>query len=207
MKCHVLLFALVGGRISGKVVRSMPCACRSLRSAALLVSGLLSAALVVACSAGGGHAAKSTTPPASPSTSPTLSPGDQALAAYTGMWQAAAKASLTSDPDAPDLRRYAQDDALKLLVSALAADRKSGRVAKGRPTLAPRVTSVKPVDAPTTVAIRDCLDDSNWLEVRKSDGKPVDKVPGGHHDVTAKVVTTTAGWKVSSFTLKAAGTC
>src|SRR5262245_56580170 len=39
-----------------------------------------------------------------------------AIAAYTGMWMAMAKAAETSNPDDPELRRYAAGDALALLV-------------------------------------------------------------------------------------------
>ena len=55
---------------------------------------------------------------------------------------------------------------------------------------------------PTT----DCVDDTNWLEYKKS-GELWDNEPGGKHHNTATVTLTDGVWKVSSFTLEVKGTC
>src|SRR4051812_32007855 len=101
------------------------------RVGSAVVSLLL--ACLVASSCDSGTAPRSKRPSPSLSASRSVGPREAAeqaaLAAYRDMWGAAAAASKTSNPDAPDLRRYATGDALKLLVGALYTDRGQGHVA------------------------------------------------------------------------------
>lgn len=130
----------------------------------------------------------------------------EAIFAYRGMWDAFVEAGKTSDPDAADLRLYASDDALALIVSALYTSREQRQVTLGDLVIEPAVAASTPPDAPTKVEIRDCVDDSRWLEYEASGGL-VDDEPGGRHRTTATVTRSEDGWKVSSFTVEAAGTC
>lgn len=174
---------------------------------------LLSVLALVACSSDGGSAATKPSPSLvlSPSPSVSLSPADaakrDALAAYRNMWTAFVAASRTSDPDDPDLRQYAQNQALRLIVNGLYTDRDQGKVGKGRVRLSPQVTSVKPAANPTTVMVTDCVDARNWLEYNKKTGQLWDNTPGGKHHTTATVKRTGDTWRVDSFFLKGAGTC
>ncbi|GIE93887.1 hypothetical protein [Paractinoplanes rishiriensis] len=156
----------------------------------------------------GGTPASSTVPEPSPSASLPLSVAAErdALVAYRGMWSAFVEAGKTSDPDAPDLRRYASDNALKLIVSSLFTDRDQGKVTKGPLHIDPKTTESKPPDAPTEVKILDCVDSTNWLEYKKS-GELWDKESGSKHRTTATVRLTDGVWKVSSFVLEGAATC
>jgi len=122
------------------------------------------------------------------------------------MWKAVVAASAVPDPDAPDLRRYASGAALKLIVGNLIVDRDQGKVAKGNLVTNPTVTALQPPDKPTQATITDCVDDTNWLEYKKS-GELWDNQPGGKHHNTATVTLTDGVWKVSSFTLEVKGTC
>src|SRR5205823_977330 len=110
-------------------------------------------------------------------------------------------ASAVPDPDAPDLRRYATGDALKLVVGNLVIDRDQDKVAKGDVVLNPTVTALEPVDQPTQVTITDCVDATNWLEYKKS-GELWNNEPGAKHHNTATVKLVDGAWKVSSFTLE-----
>lgn len=174
---------------------------------------VLGGVLVSGCSrdsAGSAAQPTSPTPTLSMSPTPPLSPVDSAsrdaLAAYRNMWKAFVVASRTSNPDAPQLRQYAQGQALRLIVSGLYTARDQGTVGRGDVQLQPAVTSTKSSDSPSTVAISDCVDDSKWLKYRK-DGTLADKDPGGKHSTTAVVKRTSAGWKVDSFILKDKNTC
>jgi hypothetical protein len=129
-----------------------------------------------------------------------------ALAAYRGMWKAVTAAATVPDPDAPDLRRYAEDKALKLVVGSLIIDRDQGKVVKGDVVLNPAVTALEPAERPTQVTITDCVDATNWLEYKKS-GELWNKQPGAKHHNTATVKLADGVWKVSSFTLEKGGTC
>lgn len=174
----------------------------------------LATALVIAlagCSSGGGGGgtpATSTAAPPAPSASLSAraAADRDALVAYRGMWSAFVEAGKSSDPDAPDLRKYASDNALKLIVSSLFTDRDQGKVSKGPLLLDPKVTESKPSDAPTEVKILDCVDSTNWLEYKKS-GELWDNEPGSKHRTTATVKLADGVWKVSSFLLEGGSTC
>ena len=176
-----------------------------------LVVGLVAASVLLAgCSCGGSGKAPTGTPSATPSTTPSLGPSAaaerDAVAAYRGMWDAFVVAGKVSDPDASDLRKYASDQALKLIVSSLYTDREQGKVTKGDLLLNPKVTEVRPASAPTEATVLDCVDSTNWLKYKASGGLWDDK-PGGKHRTTAMVKFADATWKVSSFILEESGTC
>jgi hypothetical protein len=122
------------------------------------------------------------------------------------MWAAFVEAAKTSDPDAADLRTYADADALRLIVSALYTNRDRGQVTRGEVATDPHITAVTPVEAPTEASILDCASDANWLKYKK-DGGLVDNVPGGKHRTTATVKKINGIWKVSFFQIGEVGTC
>jgi hypothetical protein len=122
------------------------------------------------------------------------------------MWDAFVAAGRVSDPDAPDVRKYASDQALRLIVNALYTNKEQKKVTRGELKIDPKVTALKPADDPTEATISDCLNDEKWL-VYKASGGLVNGVPGGRHSTTATVKRTADGWKVSSFITKEAGTC
>jgi hypothetical protein len=138
--------------------------------------------------------------------SPTAKAKQDAVTAYRGMWTAFTKAAATANPDEHDLRRYAEGDALKVIVSGLYTDRTQGEVGRGAPVITPTATGAQPVSAPTSVSISDCVDDAKWLLYHKSGGL-VDKTPGGKHRTTATVKAANGVWKVDSFALEGVGTC
>ncbi|MFF0087495.1 hypothetical protein ACFYR1_48820 [Streptomyces canus] len=90
------------------------------------------------------------------SDSPTEIARSQATTAYLGMWQDMAAAAKTSDWNAPNLARYATDDALSAISRGMYADHLNGLVTKGAPKNSPKVNSVTPSTDPTTVMISDC---------------------------------------------------
>jgi hypothetical protein len=144
-----------------------------------------------------------------PSASPTdarLAAVQDALAAYRNMWQAYIAASNAGDPQSPDLAKYASGSALTTLVTGLTNNKSKGLTTKGSPQLNPAQTGFSPADAPTSVTVGDCLDDSHWL-LYKPNGDLADNTPGGRHRVTATVVKGDGGWKVTAFAAQGVGTC
>lgn len=141
-------------------------------------------------------------PSGTPHASAPVSPDDRAVIAYRGMWSAFAEAAKTADPDAPDIRTYASNNALKLIVGGLVSNRAQGKVVKGNLVLHPTATVV----SPTEETILDCVDATNWLEYKTS-GELWDNEPGGKHRTTATVKEVDGTWKVSSFNLEGKGTC
>jgi hypothetical protein len=184
------------------------------RGAVVGCAGLLLAVLALAaCSSDEGSAAATPSPSLvlSPSPSVSLNPAGaakrEALAAYRNMWAAFVVASRTSNADDPDLRAYAQGQALRLIVNGLYSDRDQGKVGKGSLRLNPHVSSVTPAAHPSVVHVTDCVDDSNWLEYNKKTGHLWDNTPGGKHHTTATVKRAGGTWRVDSFYLKGVGTC
>jgi hypothetical protein len=144
--------------------------------------------------------------PASPTPDARAVAEGEAVAAYRGMWDAFVAAAVTSDPDTPEIRQHATDQALRLIVGALVTNREQKQVIRGDLVLDPKVTATKPPEAPTEVTILDCVNDEKWLEYKVSGGL-VDDEPGGKHRTTAAVKKTNGEWKVSSFILEDSGTC
>lgn len=172
------------------------------------VFSMVGCLVVAACGSGEPRGARSPSLSTRPSTSlsPDAAASQAALTAYRDMWTALVDASKTSDPDAPDLRKYAQGQALKLIVSGLYANRTEGKVAKGHVVLHPQATQATPAGDPTQVSVSDCVDATNWLEYKTS-GELWNNVPGGKHQGSAVVTRTEGSWRVDSFSLKDKGTC
>jgi hypothetical protein len=180
-------------------------AVRGVRPFGLLGPLVLAALMVSACSSSGQTAHASASSRAS-SASPSMAAKSAAVSAYRGMWGAFVAAAKTSNPDAPDLRRYAEGDALRLIVSDLYTNRDQSKVTLGTVGLDPTATAAQPAAAPTSVTVADCVNDEKWLLYRKSGGL-VDNVPGGRHRTTATVKLSGGVWRVDAFTLEDSGTC
>ena len=174
---------------------------RAVSSRMTLVLVTTSLALA-ACSPSHPRTEPSTPPPVTPVAPPSSVDTDPALSAYRGMWAAFVEAAKTSDPDDPDIRKFASGNALKLIVGGLVTNRSQGKVIKGDLVLNPRATVV----STTEETILDCVDSTRWLEY-KTTGELWDDKPGGKHRTTATVKKDGGTWKVSSFKLEGAGTC
>jgi hypothetical protein len=131
-----------------------------------------------------------------------------AVSAYSGMWKAYDAAIKIPDPQASDLVRYATGEALQTLTKGLQSVKEQGLKGTGDFVLAPRVSEVSPVSAPTNVGVRDCLSTAATHLVRVGPGSPYHDTPGGRRLCTATVVLQPDGtWKVTQFTLQKVGTC
>jgi hypothetical protein len=109
-----------------------------------------------------------------------------------GAWTKAAK---TSDAGSSELRQYARDQALKVVVTSLFSGQHRKLVANGAPVSSPEVVDARPVDAPTDVVVQDCLDSTDWL-LYKASGELADDVPGERRLMKALVRKTDGIWKV-----------
>lgn len=166
-----------------------------------------------ACSSGeGASEVPSATPTMPASTTQPATPADtakqQAIAAYVGMWSDMADAATTSDWQSPKLAQNATGEALQTISRSLYADHYNGLVTKGRPVNHPEVTSVDPLDQPTSITITDCGDSTNWLKYHVDNDQPADDVPGGRRHIEALVKKAVDGsWKVTTFAVHEVGSC
>lgn len=176
-------------------------------------------AWVVLTACNGASTDPTSSPP--PSTSPTsqattttatstpsaTTPQQQALDAYRAMWAAWVTAARTSDAHTKTIGHHATGNALELILTSLAQDKKDGVVTRGQPVLNPRVQSAEPASDPTHVTVADCADASRWLKYSASTGKLKDDVPGGRHAITAVVQKVGDTWMVVQFIVQSVGTC
>lgn len=184
----------------------------------VIVGVLVAASTLAGCSVGD----PVNPPPPGPTSGATASPvpessadesgadraSREALAAYEAMWQDFVEAGMTSDWQSSSLGRHATGIALTNLSRGLYADNYNGLVTRGEPILDPRVTSVEPVDDPTTVRVADCGDSSNWLKYRADTGVLASDGPGGRSMITAVVERQSDGsWKVSDYAVRDPGSC
>ena len=167
--------------------------------------------LAAGCSASSGHADKpvSSSPRASssPSVTAAQAAARSALAAYDGMWKEMQAAGLTANWKDPKLALYASGSALATLVNGLHNDHDAGLVIKGTLVIHPQVISEQPAANPDQVVIRDCTDDSHWLNYVAATGKLQNNVPGGHRLTEAIVTQADGQWTVSQLAVHAEGTC
>jgi hypothetical protein len=182
------------------------------RRVGLVLSGLATV-MMAACSTTSSPSAGNTPGTgnsSAPTTTASLSTADlasqQALAAYTGMWQSMAQADQTADWQSPVLAKYATGDALGVISRSLYTDHMNGVVSTGAPVLHPHVTKVDPPTNPTTVTISDCGDSTNWLK-HKQDGSSLNDT-GGRRSITAEVKKQDDGsWRVIEFAVEGLGSC
>ena len=170
------------------------------------------ALLVSSCSGSDGSASQRTSPDRPVVTrSSTPNATDvaraDAVAAYNAMWQDMAAAALTADYQSPQLAQHAAGNALSLLVRGLYTNLRMGIVVKGQPVTHPTITDFKPTSEPTSAAISDCFDDTNWLNYKAATGELQNSVPGGRHQTTATAKETKGAWKVTELQVGAVGTC
>jgi hypothetical protein len=162
------------------------------------------------CSSSNDHADRPASSPrasSSPSATAAQAAARSALAAYDDMWKEMQTAGLTADWKDPKLALYASGTALATLVNGLHNDHNAGLVIKGTLIIHPQVISEQPVSTPDQIMIRDCSDDSHWLNYVAATGKLQNNVPGGHR-LTEAIVTEAGGqWTVSQLAVHAEGTC
>lgn len=169
-------------------------------------AGALAALMVAAgcASSSLGRPAASPPPTTASAASPSpSSPAQQALAAYRAMWADVVAASATSDYQATDLTDHLAGQALVTLTENMAVLQAHGIIALGSPTLHPNVITT----SPTSITLRDCLDDTHWLQYYASTHQLVDNTPGGHRYTTATIQDQAGIWKVTEMTVEADGTC
>ena len=136
--------------------------------------------------------------PASPSPTAAQAAARSALAAYDGMWKEMQAAGVTANWQDPGLAKYASGKALNTLVTGLHNAHNAGLVIKGTLVTDPQVTSEQPEANPVQVVIRDCIDDSHWLNYFAATGKLQNNVPGGHRLTEALVTSVPAVDRVAA---------
>jgi hypothetical protein len=177
----------------------------------VVMAGLLLAVSSMTGCADDGRPSSTASPSPSPSMrAPTADARDiaetRAVEAYRGMWRAFADAGAAGNPEHPDLPRFADEAALRVLVSGLQANKKQGLVSRGDIVYSPKVTAVAPVSAPTEVTIVDCADTSKAKRVKTS-GAPFQDAPGGRRLIRATVRGGDDAWKVTTFAVNEVGSC
>lgn len=187
-----------------------------LRRDTLLVGICVLALVTAAC--GGHHRDGETTRRSSPvrsagtstwSSSPTSFATAQraAVAAWRAMWADDAGVVRTPDGNVAMLRRHATGRALALLRKGVRSDRRADVITEGHLVLHPRVAKLTPRRHARRVEIRDCVDDSHWLDYDARSRHRRRMGPSGRRRAEAVVTQTHGGWKVSAFFVEKPGMC
>jgi hypothetical protein len=141
-----------------------------------------------------------------PAVDPYDDPHQQAIDAYIGTQQAYLAATMTADPDHPDLTVHTAGRALNLLRDGVASIRDKGLRGRGEATYQPEVDQWDDLERPTTITIKDCMDTSD-TELYAVSGKPYEDEPGGLRLVIATVEIVDGTWKVTGLGIHGVGTC
>lgn len=200
---------VIAERVAGEVRRG---AVRSAgRFSGQFVVGLVAGSMLAVAACSPAKPSGAVIAAASPSATASLDPGAvaerEALAAYAGMWLAMAKAGEVPDPDAPELRRYAADEALAAIVGALVTYREAGLVLRGTPITNAHITGANPAEAPTEVMVADCGDSTSWTTHNQATGEMIKDDPRGRRYITAVIKPIAGFWKVVSFEVGDIGSC
>ncbi|MFD9735716.1 hypothetical protein [Umezawaea sp. NPDC059074] len=130
-----------------------------------------------------------------------------AIGAYVGMWEEAARAATTSDRDLSAIAQYATDEALETLTRAVGTDRANGIFTRGMPASDPEVFSVDSALRPSVIGIFDCSDRTSVAKYR-IDGELAEEIDNGRRSVTAQVEhQADKTWRVTQFAVGEVGTC
>lgn len=125
------------------------------------------------------HAPPSPSPPAASDSSstrpvaPSADPGDPIEAAYRKYWEEKVKAYAKASVQGTDLKKYAVAEAFTTAEMEVQALKTKGLVAKGKPVLAPKVTSVDNNRKVPQGTLSDCTDVSDWTLMQQSTGADV----------------------------------
>lgn len=131
-------------------------------------------------------------------TEPSASPAgeeEDALAAYTGMWDAVVAASHGDEEASRALDDHAVGSARELMRTAL-AEAAAGGETEGEPALDPTID----VEGPERAVVDDCVDDSDW-------GTGGTKGTAGARRVDATLIHDGLAWRVSELRIWEAGSC
>ena len=134
-------------------------------------------------------------------------PGEQAMTAYRGMWNAFVAAAKTPSRPYPGLKRYAGGQALELIKTGLRAKAKAHVVTRGQLVLHPTIAKSVPRGHGRQIKIIDCVDDTHWLEYTKAGRLASDSGAAGRHHTEALVDRKRSAWRVSTWFIEKAGTC
>ncbi|QKG24567.1 hypothetical protein ACTIVE_6214 [Actinomadura verrucosospora] len=124
------------------------------------------------------------------------------------MWAAQVEAYSSGTMKNARLGDYTTGDAAASIISALTYYNKRGLAFKGKPVIAPKVTSVDIASDPRTATISDCVDMTGVL-VRRATGELLPKTEDDRRPWTAQATTARGGndWRIARYTIDKTRTC
>ncbi|WP_156051642.1 hypothetical protein [Allokutzneria albata] len=131
----------------------------------------------------------------------------QAVQAYSLMWQDFAQAAATSDHHSSLLAQHASDQALRELRGMLFTNSIQGVFVLGRPAVTPRLLAVRVPELPIEVLLTDCHDDDAWPRYAFGGGTAPKPRSSGRRHINATVRVERDTWRVTGLVLAEPGTC
>ncbi|WP_405681220.1 hypothetical protein OG239_00150 [Streptomyces sp. NBC_00868] len=166
----------------------------------------VAAAAIVVTSAGCSKDTKAVPPPPSPTASPSPSADPQAaekaavLGVYRAFWDAQLKVYATGSMKNTGMESVGVDKAYAKVQATQIYYRDNGFVMTGAPNLSPKVTTLDSAAAPPKASITDCIDSTNYIQVEKQSGKPVETMDKNRrHAATYTALKVGGAWQIRDF--------
>ncbi|MEU9304922.1 hypothetical protein [Streptomyces sp. NPDC048269] len=178
---------------------------RTARHRRLLAAAAI-AATVTTVTAGCSKDDKAAPPPPSPTASPSPSADPQEaekaalLGVYRAFWDASLKAYSTGSMKNTGMESVGVDKAYAKVQATQIYYRDNDFVMTGAPNLSPRVTALDSAAAPPKASITDCIDSTNYIQVEKQSGKPVETMDKNRrHAATYTALKVGGAWQIRDF--------
>ncbi|MGW6842119.1 hypothetical protein [Streptomyces sp. NPDC054958] len=145
-------------------------------------------------------------PPPSPSASPSPSADPQAaektalLGVYRAFWDASLRAYSTGSMKNTGMEPVGTDKAYAKVQATQIYYRDHGYVMTGAPALSPQVTALDSAAEPPKATITDCIDSTDYIQVEKQSGKPVETMDKNRRHVATYTALKIGGtWQIRDF--------
>ncbi|MFJ9551075.1 hypothetical protein [Streptomyces erythrochromogenes] len=145
-------------------------------------------------------------PPPSPTASPTPSADpmaaekDALLGIYRAFWDASVKAYSTGSMKDTGMEAVGADKAYSKVQATQIYYRDNGFVMTGAPALSPLVSALESAAVPPKATITDCIDSTNYIQVEKQSGKPVETMDKNRRHVATYTALKIGGaWQIRDF--------
>ncbi|MFF4429807.1 hypothetical protein ACFYZ4_11650 [Streptomyces sp. NPDC001513] len=178
---------------------------RSTRLRTLLAAAAITTA-VAAVTVGCTKANKAAPPPPSPTASPSPSADPQAaektalLGVYRAFWDASLKAYSTGSMKNTGMESVGADKAYAKVQATQIYYRDNGFVMTGAPNLSPQVTALDSAAEPPKATISDCIDSTDYIQVEKQSGEPVETMDKNRRHVATYTALKIGGaWQIRDF--------
>ncbi|MEV7616999.1 hypothetical protein [Streptomyces sp. NPDC089799] len=150
----------------------------------------------------------SATPSPSSSVDPQAAEKASVIATYQAFWEAQRKVFGSGSMEGTGLEKVATDKAYSKAETTRKYYVQNGTIMKGEPALSPKVSAIDMAAQPPAATITDCVDTTNYVQVYKDSGKPVETLDANRrHIITSRMLKIGGAWQVRDAEVDRDRTC